>query len=184
MQQFSTGLASDNWDIPIYHEGSEQTISGSDDKFYVDSDVPRRSTVHRVLEAVKEEPGPAAPALPPIIDPNVLALIQQMQIQNQSLIAAMMAQPSVSPVIHKPALPPIRTGPAGEVNLQRFEMHMTTYKVPRKRWPAELSTLLRDDLLNMAMVMSVDAAANYEQLKTLLLSHMGISTVGRMASWL
>ena len=70
---------------------------------------PRRSTVHRVLVAVKEEPGPAAPALPPIIDPNELALIQQMQIQNQSPIAAMMAQPSVSPVIHKPALPSIRT---------------------------------------------------------------------------
>ena len=40
MQQLSMGRASGNWDIPIYHEGSEQTISGSDDKFYVDSDVP------------------------------------------------------------------------------------------------------------------------------------------------
>ena len=37
MQQLSMGRASDNWDIPIYHEGSELT---SDDKFYVDSDVP------------------------------------------------------------------------------------------------------------------------------------------------
>ena len=74
---------------------------------------------------MKEEPGPAAPALPPITDPNVLALIiQQMQIQNQSPIAAIMAQQSVSPVIHKPALPPIRTGPAGEVDLQMFEMHI------------------------------------------------------------
>ena len=107
----------------------------------------------RVLEAVKEEPGPAAPVLPPITEPDVLALKQQMQIQNQSLIAAMMAQPSISLVIHKPALPPIRTGPAGEVDLQRLEMHMTTYEVPRKRWPAELRTLLRDDLLNTAMVM-------------------------------
>ena len=25
MQQLSKGRASDNWDIPIYHEGSEQT---------------------------------------------------------------------------------------------------------------------------------------------------------------
>ena len=54
MQQLSMGRASNNWDIPIYQEGSEQTISGSDDKFYVDSDVPRRSMVHRVLEVVKE----------------------------------------------------------------------------------------------------------------------------------
>ena len=96
----------------------------------------------------------------------------------------MMAQPSVSPVLHKPALPPIRTGPAGEVDLQRFDTHMTTYEEPRKRWPAELRTLLRDDLLNTAMAMSADAAANYEQLKTLLLAHMGISTANRMASWL
>ena len=131
MQQLDMGRASENWDIPIYHKGSEQAISGSDDKFYVDSDVPRKSTVHRVLEAVKEELGQAAPALPPITDPNV-ALIQQRQIQNQTLIAAIMAQPSVSPVIHKPALPPIRTGPAGEVDLQRFETHMATYEVPRK----------------------------------------------------
>ena len=151
---------------------------------FMDSDVPRRSTVHRVLEAGKEEPGPAASALPPITDSNVMALIQQMQIQNQSLIAAMMAQPILSPVIHKPALPPICTGPAGEVDLQRFETHMTTYELPRKRWPAELHTLLRDDLLNTAMAMSADAAANYEQLKTLLLAHMGISTADGMASWL
>ena len=40
---------------------------------------------------------------------------------------------------------------------------MTTYEVPRKRWPAELRTLLRDDLLNTAIAMSADAAANYEQ---------------------
>ena len=32
--------------------------------------------------------------------------------------------------------------------------------------------------------MSADAAANYEQLKTLLLAHIGISTADRMASWL
>ena len=42
----------------------------------------------------------------------------------------MMVQPSVSPVIYKPALPPIRTDPVGEVDLQRFETHMTTYEVP------------------------------------------------------
>ena len=90
----------------------------------------------------------------------------------------MMAQPSISPMIHKPALPPIRTGPAGGVDLQTFEMHMTTYEVPTKRWPAELRTL------NTAMAMSADAAANYEQLKTLLLAHMGISIADRMASWL
>ena len=46
MQQLGKGRASDNWDIRILHEGSEQTISGGDDKFYVVSDVPRRSTVH------------------------------------------------------------------------------------------------------------------------------------------
>ena len=32
--------------------------------------------------------------------------------------------------------------------------------------------------------MSAGAATNYEQLKTLLLAHMGISTVDKMASWL
>ena len=93
-----------------------------------------------------------------------------------------MAQPSVSPIIHKPALPPIHTGPKGEVDLQRFEMHMTTNEVTRKKWLAELRTLLRDHLLNMAMAMSANAAANYVQLKTLLLIHIGISIADRMAS--
>ena len=138
--------------------------------------------VHRVLEVVNKELGPAARALPPITDPNMLALIQQMQIQNQSLSAAIMAQPSVCPIIHKPALPLIHTGPAGKVDLQRFEMHMTTNEVPRKRWPAEFRILLRDDLLNMAMAMSANAAANYVQPKTLLLTHIGISIADRMAS--
>ena len=32
----------------------QNSQSESDDKFYVESDVPRRTTVHRVLEAVKE----------------------------------------------------------------------------------------------------------------------------------
>ena len=71
MQQLEMGGVNKNWDVPIYHEGSELAISKSDNMLYVESDISRRMTVDRVLDVVIEEPGPAAPALPPITDPNI-----------------------------------------------------------------------------------------------------------------
>ena len=132
---------------------------------------------------------------PPLIDPTVAALLQQMQqmqIQqaemqdrNTQLLQAALARPITvqqAPKMHQ--LPPIRSGPHGEVDIQRFEAHMTTYAIPTDRWATELKALLRDDLVSVAMSLPPDKAADYAALKRLLLTHMGVSQSTRFSSWL
>ena len=129
------------------------------------------------------------------IDPTVAALLEQMQRmqtqqaelqeKNAELLQAALTRPiTVQQAPKMNQLPPIRSGPQGEVDIQRFEAHMTTYAIPAIRWATELKALLRGDLVSVAMSLPPDKAADYAALKRLLLTHMGVSQSTRFSNWL
>ena len=126
------------------------------------------------------------------VDPTVAALLEQMQRmqsqqadlqeRNAQLLTAALTRPITvqrAPKMHQ--LPPIRPGPQGEVDIQRFEAHLTSYAIPAERWATELKALLRDELVSVAMSLP---PADYAALKQLLLTHMGVSQSTRFSNWL
>ena len=119
----------------------------------------------------------------PVADPTVLALIQRMQEMTIQALTTALASVG-SPPVRPPTLPPIRTGTQGETDiLLQFEAHVRAYDVPKLRWAAELRALLRGDLISILLTLPPDHATDYQALKSLLLTHMGMSQATRFARW-
>ena len=61
---------------------------------------------------------------------------------------------------------------------------MQAYSIPTTKWEAELRSLLRGDLTNTSLSIPAEYTDSYEELKTALLTRMGVTTASRFELWL
>ena len=124
------------------------------------------------------EPPPTTP-----LDPTLAAILKQMQLQTEALLAVTARPVTIQSIPKPPQLPPIQAGPQGEDEILRFEKHMQVYSIPTTKWAAELRTLLRGDLTDASLSIPAEHADSYEALKTALLTRMGVTTASRFELW-
>ena len=61
---------------------------------------------------------------------------------------------------------------------------MTTYEIPKARWPAELRPILKDDAFLAFIAIPPSDSANYDAIKTALLVRAGVSPTARIQTLL
>ena len=83
-----------------------------------------------------------------------------------------------------PPLPPICGDKYLQEELTRFEQHMTTYEIPKARWPAELRPILKNDAFLAFIAIPPSDSANYDAIKTALLVRAGVSPTARIQTLL